>query len=170
MVRRAHEELGNIDVLVNSAGVAPDRPILETTPEQLERVLAINLKRAMYCSQAVLPEMLEVGHGRIVNIASSAGTHGSRMDPTYGASKGGMIAFSKSLARSFTAEGIFSNVVAPGPTDTQMYPDERQPTAEANIRIGRLIRPEEVATAVEFFATTSSISGKVLEVDGGRDI
>lgn len=170
MVGHIRDDLGTVDVLVNNAGVAPAESILATSNEELESVLAINLKGTMYCTRAVLPAMLEAGHGRIVNVASSAGIHGSRRDPTYGASKGGMIAFSKSLARAYTADGVFTNVVAPGPTDTQMYRDEWRTNAESNIRIGRLIRPDEIAEAVAFFVDTSSISGKVLEVDGGRDI
>lgn len=170
MVGHIHDDLGPVTILVNNAGVGPARSLFETSIDQLDRVLAINLQGTMYCTRAVLPDMLEAEGGRIVNVASSAGIHGSRRDPAYGASKGGMIAFSKSLARAYTGEGVLSNVVAPGPTDTQMYRDEWRSNAESNIRIGRLIRPDEIAEAVAFFAATSSVSGKVLEVDGGRDI
>lgn len=170
MVGRIREDLGPVTVLVNNAGVGPARSLFETSTDQLDRVLAINLLGTMHCTRAVLPDMLEAERGRIVNVASSAGIHGSRRDPTYGASKGGMIAFSKSLARAYTRDGVLSNVVAPGPTDTEMYRDEWRSNAESNIRIGRLIRPDEVAEAVAFFVATSSVSGKVLEVDGGRDV
>lgn len=170
MVNNVQVEVGQIDILVNNAGIGTGHAITESSTEYIEKMLAINLKGTMYLTKAMLPNMINKENSHIVNVASSAGIHGSRRDPTYGASKGGMIAFSKSIARAYTADGIFCNVVAPGPTDTKMYPTDNIPNAEKNMRIGRLLRPEEIAIAVEFFTKTTSISGKVLEVDGGRDI
>jgi 3-oxoacyl-[acyl-carrier protein] reductase len=170
MIKNVRADLGKINILVNNAGIGTGHTITESSTEYIEQMLAINLKGTMYLTKVILPDMFNEQNSHIVNVASSAGIHGSRRDPTYGASKGGMIAFSKSLARAYTADGIFCNVVAPGPTDTKMYPTDNIPNAEKNMRIGRLLRPEEIATAVEFFTQTTSISGKVLEVDGGRDI
>lgn len=171
MVDQVTEEVGEIEVLVNNGASGTSTSIVDATPEYINRKLAVNLQGAMYCTKYVLPNMWERDvDSNIVHISSSAGVHGSRRDPTYGAAKGGIISFSKSIARAYTSEGIFSNVVAPGPTDTDMYLTENIPAAEQNIRIGRLIRPEEVARVVEFFASNTAISGEVLEVDGGRDI
>ena len=168
MVAHARDEFDEIDVLVNNAGVLLEKPVPDMTPEHITRVLSVNLTGAMYCTQAILPEMLERGDGRIVNVSSTGGTRGSAAAPAYSAAKGGMVAFTKALARGYTADGILSNAVAPSSTDTAMYPEDRREEAATSFPQGRLIRPEEVAEAVEFFATASYVSGKVLEVDGGR--
>jgi 3-oxoacyl-[acyl-carrier protein] reductase len=170
MVSEVREEIGQINTLVNNAGIGTKNSIHDCSYDHIDRLISVNLEGTIYCTKAVLPDMMRENPSHIINVSSTAGLHGSRRDPVYGASKGGMIAFSKSLARAYTSENIFSNVVSPGPTETKMYPSENIPEAEENIRIGRLIQPEEIATAVKFFSETTSISGKVLEVDGGRDI
>lgn len=168
MVDHAQAVFGDVDVLVNNAGVLVERPIMEMTPEHITHMLSVNLVGAMYCTQAVLPEMRERGEGWIVNVSSTGGTRGGATSPAYSAAKGGMIAFTKATARRYTADGVRTNVVAPSSTDTDMYPDDRRDAAAAAFPQGRMVQPEEVAEAVRFFATTSYISGKVLEVDGGR--
>lgn len=168
MVDHARSTFGRVDVLVNNAGLLVERPIDEMTPEHITQMLSVNLMGAMYCTQAVLPEMRERGEGWVVNVSSTGGTRGSTTAPAYSAAKGGLVGFTKALARKHTADGVLANVVAPSSVDTDMYPDERHETAAASFPQGRLIRPEEVAEAVRFFATTSYVSGEVLEVDGGK--
>jgi 3-oxoacyl-[acyl-carrier protein] reductase len=167
-VGRVVDHFGGIDVLVNNAAVFFQRGLLEMSPERIETTLSVNLAGTIHCSRAALPTMLEDGGGRIVTIASRAGTRGSPTDPVYGASKGGVIAFARSIARQFTADGVFSNVVAPGATATEMYAEERRPAKREASPIDRLVKPEEVADAVRFFAETEAISGRVLEIDGGQ--
>lgn len=162
------EELGGVDVLVNNGAIFLQRSLLDSSIEDIDRTLAVNLNGTLYCTRAVLPVMLDSGDGRIVNVSSGAGVHGSPTDPAYAASKGGMIAFTKSLARQYTDDGILSNVVAPGPTDTPMYAEDRRAAARDVIPIGRLMHPDEIADAVRFFVDTESVSGKMLEIDGGR--
>lgn len=168
MVTEVIDRFGGIDVLVNNAAVFFQTGLLEMSPEQIETTLTVNLAGTIYCTRAVLPSMLAQGGGNIVTIASRAGTRGSPTDPVYGASKGGLIGFNHSLARQYTQEAVFSNVVAPGATDTTMFAEARRPAHREQSPIGRLISPEEVAAAVRFFADTSCISGRVLEIDGGN--
>ena len=163
------DRFGGIDVLVNNAGVFFQTGLLEMTPEEIETTLAVNVSGTIYCTRAALPSMLERGGGRVVTVASRAGVEGSPTDPVYGASKGGVIAFTRSLARQYTEDGVFANAVAPGATDTKMYAEERRPAKREVSPISRLVKPEEVADAVRFFADTECISGRVLEVDGGQD-
>lgn len=168
MVDHARSEFGTIDVLVNNAGELLEAPVAEMTPEHITHMLSVNLMGAMYCTQAVLPEMRDRGEGWIVNVSSTGGTRGGATSPAYSAAKGGMVAFTKSTARRYTVDGIRANVVAPSSTDTDMFPDDRRDAAAAAFPQGRMVRPEEVAEAVRFFATASYVSGKVLEIDGGR--
>lgn len=168
MVKHARSEFGGVDVLINNAGVFVEKSVSEMTPEHITNMLSVNLIGAMYCTQAVLPEMRERGQGWIVNVSSTGGTRGGATAPAYSAAKGGLIGFTKSIARRYTGDGVLSNVVAPSATDTALYPDNRRKAAADSFPQNRMIRPAEVAEAVQFFATTSYISGKVLEVDGGR--
>lgn len=168
MVDHAVDWFGGVDTLVNNAAVFFQTGLFEMTPEQIDMTLSVNVGGTIHCTQAVLSSMLERDGGRIVTISSRAGTRGSPTDPVYGASKGGVIGFTKSLARQFTAEGVFSNVVAPGATDTKMYAEERRPAKREKSPIDRLVKPEEVAGAVRFFVETECISGRVLEIDGGQ--
>lgn len=170
LVERARAKFDRIDVLVNNAGVAPDADtdFVDRTPKSIDGTLGVNLVGTMYCTQAVVGEMEDRGHGRIVNVASTAGIHGSPSDPVYGASKGGMVAFTKSLAKRYTADGVLSNVVAPSVTDTPMLPAERREKAKALFPQERIVRPEEVADAIRFATMDFYDSGKVIEVAGGR--
>jgi 3-oxoacyl-[acyl-carrier protein] reductase len=169
MVERAVDELGPVDVLVNNAALIYRRDLLEASPGDVHRTIAVNLEGQINCAREVLPAMRERGEGRIVNLSSTAGTRGSPSDPAYGASKGGVVGFTKSLSRQYTSDGVFSNVVAPGPTDTEMFPKHRRPGAREALPTDRLLEPAEIAEAVRFFAETTSISGEVLEVDAGMN-
>ena len=167
MVDRANEEFGGVDVLVNNAGVFHVAALETASDETIQQTIRVNLEGALYCCRAVLPVMLEQGEGRIVNIASTAGTDGSPTDAAYGASKGGLLGLTKSLAKQHSADGILTNAVAPGPVKTEMFTEDRRPAAREASPIDRLVEPDEIAEAVRLFATTSAVTGQTLVVDGG---
>lgn len=167
LVERADEAFGGVDVLVNNAAVFFQTALTEASVETIRRTLRVNLEGALYCTRAVLPGMLAGEGGRIVNVSSTAGVHGSPTDPSYGASKGGLLGLTRSLAKQYTAEGILANAVAPGPTDTEMFARERRPATRERSPIDRLVAPEEIADAIRYFATASATTGQVLTVDGG---
>jgi 2-hydroxycyclohexanecarboxyl-CoA dehydrogenase len=153
-----------IDILVNAAGFSVFYPFLETPPDYLDRVIAGNLTGALHLTQALLPSMIAAGKAHIVNVASDA--------TAYAAAKGGMIAFTKSLAREVARHGVCVNCVCPGPTDTPLLDTRSDKLKEAFIRaiaFRRLGKPEEVADAIVFFAgpKSSYITGQVLSVSGG---
>lgn len=167
LVEAIGETLGDVDVLVNNAGVFRQQRLEEISEAELQQTLTTNLRGTVYCSRAVLPGMCRRDQGHIVSVSSTAGIHGSSTDPVYSASKGGQISFTKSLARMYTEQGVYANVVAPGPTETKLFPDDRQQAVERVSPIDRLIEPTEVAEAVQFFATATGITGQVLEIHGG---
>lgn len=167
MVDRATEAFGGVDVLVNNAGVLHAAALETASDEQIQQTLRVNLEGAVYCARAVLPGMRERGEGWIVNVSSTAGTSGSPTDAAYGASKAGILGLTRSLAAQYTDDGIFTNAVAPGPVKTEMFAEERRPAVREQSPIDRLVRPEEVATTIRTFATTSSTTGQTLTVDGG---
>jgi 2-hydroxycyclohexanecarboxyl-CoA dehydrogenase len=166
------EKFGPVDILVNGAGWGRTAPFWEGTPEFWSKLVALNLVGPMTLAKALLPAMMERGGGRIVNIASDAGRVGSLGETVYSAAKGGLIAFTKSLARETARYGISVNCVCPGPTDTPLMaavPDKVKESLTKAIPFRRLGKPEEVADAVVFFASdrASYITGQVLSVSGG---
>ncbi|GGJ02712.1 3-oxoacyl-ACP reductase [Halobellus salinus] len=167
MVDRARDELGGVDVLVNNAGVLHAAGLETASDDEIRETLRVNLEGAVFCARAVLPGMRERGEGWIINVSSTAGTGGSPTDAAYGASKAGLLGLTKSLAKQYTDDGVFTNAVAPGPVTTDLFATERRPATRAASPIDRLVRPEEVAEAVRAFATTSSTTGQTLTVDGG---
>lgn len=167
-----HGRFGAVDVLVNGAGWGRTAPFWEGTPEFWTRLIALNLVGPMHLSKALLPPMMERGGGHIVNIASDAGRVGSLGETVYSGAKGGLIAFTKALARETARYGIHVNCVCPGPTDTPLMaavPDKVKEALTKAIPMRRLGRPEEVADAVLFFAGdgASYVTGQVLSVSGG---
>jgi NAD(P)-dependent dehydrogenase (short-subunit alcohol dehydrogenase family) len=173
MVSTVGGQLGPVSVLVNNAGICGRGGITDVTEEQWDRVLAVNLKGTFFCSRAVLPGMRAQGWGRIVNMASIAGKMGGLMvNLAYSASKGGILAFTKGLAREVAKDGITVNAVCPALTDTDMAgifgSDERQRYI-TSVPLGRLAKADEVAAAVVFLASdaASYITGEVLDVNGG---
>jgi 2-hydroxycyclohexanecarboxyl-CoA dehydrogenase len=167
-----------LDVLVNNAGVDDFGFFGEMTPGRWRRLLAVNLEGVFACTHAALPMMQRAGYGRIVNIASEAGRVGSKGSAVYSAAKGGVIAFSKALARENARYGITVNAVAPGPIDTPLLRSARQlgemgeriiETMKAGTQMKRLGRPEEVAAAVAFLASEEAgyVTGETLGVSGG---
>lgn len=172
LAQRVLGELGPPAVLVNCAGWDETRPFVDTDRAFWERVVAINLIGVIAVTHAFLPSMLERGEGRIVNIASDAARVGSSGETVYAGAKGGVVAFTKSVARESARRAITANAVCPGPTDTPLFrslPERLQQSLERAIPLGRLGAPEDVAQAICFFASPQAeyITGQVLSVSGG---
>ena len=177
-VAAVEARLGPIDVLVNNAGWDVFRPFAKTEPAQWERLIAVNLTGALHMHHAVLPGMVARKAGRIVNIASDAARVGSSGEAVYAACKGGLVAFSKTLAREHARHGITVNVVCPGPTETALFEDYKQGAGNPEklveaftraIPLGRIGRPEDLPGAILFFASDDAayVTGQVLSVSGG---
>lgn len=161
-----------IDILVNAAGWNDIQPFIENAPEYMDRVVAINLSGPLHLTQALLPAMMAAGGGKIVNVSSDAGRVGSSGETTYAAAKGGLIAFTKSLAREVARYSINVNCVCPGPTDTPMLQSRPDKLKEAFLRaipFKRFAKPKEIADAIVFFASPNSdyVTGQVISVSGG---
>ena len=166
------QRFGPVDVLVNGAGWGKTQPFLEGTPEFWGKLVALNFVGPMQLTKALLPRMMEKGGGKIVNVASDAGRVGSLGETVYSGAKGGLIAFTKSLARETARYKVNVNCVCPGPTDTPLMaavPDKVKDALTKAIPMRRLGQPEEVADAVVFFAGDryDYITGQVLSVSGG---
>ncbi|HXF63483.1 MAG TPA: 3-oxoacyl-ACP reductase family protein [Caldilineaceae bacterium] len=172
-VAQAVARFGRVDVMVNNAGRFVRTPVAEMNPDEWEQVIRSNLYSVFYCCRAVLPHMARQGSGSIINLASIAGKRGSAYHAHYAAAKGGVLAFTRSLAREVIGQGIRVNAVCPGRVATELLLAEAGPDEEARWRadtpIGRLGTPEEVAAAVLFLAGDDAayIVGETLDVDGG---
>lgn len=167
---------GPFEILVNNAGIDQHAFFTQTTVAEWRKLLAVNLEAVLATTHAVLPAMQAAGFGRIVNIASEAGRQGSRGGAVYAAAKGGVIAFTKSIARENGSKGITANVVAPGPIDTPLTRaavakggDKLMRAMTTATLVGRLGTPDEVAAAVAFLVSDSAafITGETLGVSGG---
>ena len=161
-----------VDGLVNGAGWDRIQPFLENPPQMWDELIAINLLGAVRLTRAVLPPMVAAQRGKIVNISSDAGRVGSTGETVYAAAKGGLIAFTKSVAREMARYRINVNCVCPGPTDTPLFQRQPERMREALTRaipFRRIAQPEEIAEAVLFFLSRRSdyITGQVLSVSGG---
>ncbi|MGP9810259.1 2-hydroxycyclohexanecarboxyl-CoA dehydrogenase [Rhodopseudomonas sp. NSM] len=177
-VSATQAKLGPIDVLVNNAGWDVFKPFAKSDPGEWEKLIAINLTGALHMHHAILPGMVERRYGRIVNIASDAARVGSSGEAVYAACKGGLVAFSKTLAREHARHGITVNVVCPGPTDTALLagvtsgapnPEKLVEAFTRAIPLGRLGQPDDLAGAIVFFGSdeASFVTGQVLSVSGG---
>lgn len=172
-VQRMADAVGAVDVLVNNAGIIQERPFLETTEADWDRMLAVDLKAVFLVCRAVIPGMLARGGGAIVNIASDLGILGRERYAPYCAAKAGVIGLTKSLAREFAPQQIRANAVAPGPVATAMVSLEHMSAEwvekELAIPQHRLGAPEEIADSVLFLASDLSrfYTGQVLGPNGG---
>jgi len=168
---------GAIGVLVNNAGWDRIEPFVKNTPDLWDKIIGINLKGPIHCCRAVLDDMITAGRGKIISISSDAARVGSSGEAVYSACKGGIISFSKTLAREHARHRINVNVLCPGPTETPLLAeitsgDDGAKVIEAMKRavpMRRLGVPEDIAGAVAFFASSDSdfITGQVLSISGG---
>jgi 2-hydroxycyclohexanecarboxyl-CoA dehydrogenase len=174
----AIEAVGTPDILVNNAGTDEFGFFTFTTPEQWQRVIAINLGGVLNCTHAALPAMQKAGYGRIVSISSEAGRVGSKGSAVYSAAKGGIVAFMKAIARENARYGITANSVAPGPIETSLLMGAKDfgeigekviETMKGATQMKRLGQPDEVAAAVAFLASDDAtyVTGETLGVSGG---
>ncbi|MFJ7731812.1 SDR family NAD(P)-dependent oxidoreductase [Lysinibacillus sp. NPDC097231] len=174
-VSKSIEQLGKIDVLVNNAGWDKIEPFLKSEPTTWETIININLMGQIHTCKTILPIMIENGFGKIVNVASDSGRVGSSGEAVYSAAKGGVIAFTKTLAREMARHKINVNCIAPGPADTPLFKEISEYNAgiaEALVKaipFRRLAQPEDIANAVAFLASTEAeyITGQTLSVNGG---
>ena len=177
-LERVRGELGPVDILVNCAGWDDFRSFVETDDAFMDKVLAINLAGPMRLIRLVLPGMIDRSWGRIINIASDAGRVGSSLEAVYSGAKGGLIAFTKTIARETARAGITANSVCPGPTDTPMLnrfiesgsdADKVATALKRAVPMKRLGQPKDIAPAVAFLASeeTGYITGQTLSVSGG---
>src|SRR3974390_482618 len=171
-VAAVHQRVARVNGLVNGAGWDQIQPFLENPPEMWDRVIAVNLMGAVRLTRGLLPSMVAANAGKIVNISSDAGRVGSMGETVYAAAKGGLIAFTKSLARELARYRINVNCVCPGPTDTPLFQRQPERMKEALTRaipFRRIAPPIQIAQAVMFFLSAQSdyITGQVLSVSGG---
>jgi len=171
MVRRFLEAYGRLDIMVNNAGITRDRSLRKMTDEDWLQVIQTNLNAVFFCTTAAMQPMIEQQYGRIINISSMNGQTAAFGQANYGASKGGIIAFTKTAALELAKYGITVNVVAPGFTLTDMLakvPEDVQNQIKARIPLGRFGLPEEMAKAVIFLAADGDyITGQQINVNGG---
>jgi 2-hydroxycyclohexanecarboxyl-CoA dehydrogenase len=177
MVKKTLEAFGQVDILVNNAGWDKIEPFVKNTPDFWDKVISINLKGLIHCTRAVLDPMMERKYGKIISISSDAGRVGSTGEAVYSACKGGIIAFTKTMAREMARYQINVNCVCPGATDTPLLAEITGGETGAKIieamvkavPFRRLGKPEDIAGAVAFLASdeASFITGQTLSVSGG---
>ena len=172
MIKAVIEAFGQIDILVNNAGITRDGLLMRMKEEDWDAVINTNLKGIFHCTKAVSKLMMKKRYGRIVNMASVVGLIGNAGQSNYAAAKAGVVGFSKSMARELASRGITVNMVAPGFIDTDMtavLPDKVREAMVADIPLGKIGTPENVADAVVFLVSdqASYITGQTINVDGG---
>jgi 3-oxoacyl-[acyl-carrier protein] reductase len=170
--KRLVDEAGDVDVLVNNAGLTRDGLLARMSDDDWREVIETNLSSVFYTCRAVTRPMMRKRRGAIVNVSSIVGVHGNFGQTNYAASKAGIIGFTKSLARELGSRGVRANVVAPGYVQTQLtdvLPEEATRMMVEQTPLGRIAEPHEIAGAVRFLASdeASFITGDVLLVDGG---
>lgn len=169
------KELGSVDILVNNAGVNRDAVIWKMTEEQWDDALAVNLKGVFNYIRAVSPLYKDQGSGKIVNVTSINGLRGKFGQANYAAAKAGIVGLTKTVARELAKSNVNCNAIAPGLIETEMVrvlPEEVKQKSLADIALGRMGQPEEVAWLVTFLCSEKSrhITGEVIKVDGGQYI
>jgi 3-oxoacyl-[acyl-carrier protein] reductase len=172
MIDTAIATYGKIDILVNNAGITRDQLTMKMSDEEWDKVLAIDLKSVFLCTRAVLRPMLKQRSGRIISMSSVVGIIGNAGQANYAAAKAGIIGFTKTIAKEVASRGITVNAVAPGFINTpmtQVLAPERKQALLANIPLGSLGTPQDIAETVAFLASEEAryITGQVITVDGG---
>ncbi|MGF2614750.1 3-oxoacyl-ACP reductase FabG [Rossellomorea vietnamensis] len=172
LVKTVTDRFGTIDILINNAGITRDSMLSKMTAEQFQQVINVNLTGVFHCTQAVLPYMVDQGSGKIINTSSVTGTYGNVGQTNYAAAKAGVIGMTKTWAKELARKGINVNAVAPGFTETAMVAEVPEKVIEkmkAQVPMGRLGKPEDIANAYLFLASGESdyVNGHVLHVDGG---
>jgi 3-oxoacyl-[acyl-carrier protein] reductase len=175
LIESVESELGEIDVLVNNAGITRDTLLARMSDEDWEAVIATNLKGVFHTCRGVARKMLRRRSGTIVNLSSVVAVHGNPGQANYAASKAGIIGFTKALARELGTRGVRVNAIAPGYIETELtaaLPEQAREAILANTPLGRLGKPEDVAGAVRFLCSDEAgfVTGEVLLVDGGLGI
>lgn len=178
MAKTVLAEFGKIDILVNNAGGSAQQkgiPFCESTEEIWDWVIALNLKGVRNCSRAVIEHMMQRRNGKIVSIASISGVVGTPTKVDYSAAKAGVIGFTKALAKEVASYGIYVNSVSPGPIETPLFLSNLEEFRERTLKgihLGRMGKPEEIASMVVFLASdeASYITGQNFIVDGGRTL
>jgi acetoacetyl-CoA reductase/3-oxoacyl-[acyl-carrier protein] reductase len=172
-VGTVREALGPIDVLVNNAAIAQEKPFLELTDDDWDRMLAVNLRGPFACSQEVLPDMLERRWGRIINLSSVGGQWGGMNQVHYACAKAGLNNLTRSLAKLYSAQGVLTNTVAAGLVSTSMIANELETVAGQEkvrgIPVGRIATADEIARVVAFLASDDAgyITGQTINANGG---
>jgi 3-oxoacyl-(acyl-carrier-protein) reductase len=171
IVKAVLDKWSRLDILVNNAGITRDRSLRKMTEEDWAEVISVNLNGTFYTTSAALPAMMEQKFGRVINIASVVGQSGAFGQANYSASKGGIIAFTKTIALEMAKYNITANAIAPGYTSTDMVqaiPENIASQLKSKIPLGRFAEPEEVAKAAVFLAADADyITGQELNVNGG---
>jgi 2-hydroxycyclohexanecarboxyl-CoA dehydrogenase len=177
-VERGVAKFGKLDILVNNAGWDVAKPFLQTEPDLWDKIIAINLRGPLNLHKAALPHLIAAGGGKVVNVASDAGRVGSSGESVYSACKGGIIAFSKTIARECARDTIRVNVVCPGPTDTALlrsfvgdgeYGQKIYDGLKRSIPLKRLGQPDDIPGLIAFLSSDDAnfITGQVISVSGG---
>jgi 2-hydroxycyclohexanecarboxyl-CoA dehydrogenase len=177
-IAKAVDKFGKLDILVNNAGWDVARPFLETEPDLWDKIISINLRGPLNLHKVVLPHLIKGGGGKVINIASDAGRVGSSGESVYSACKGGLIAFSKTMARECARDNVRINAVCPGPTDTALlrsffgegeYGQKIYDKLQKAIPLKRLGQPGDIPGIIAFLASNDAdfITGQVISVSGG---
>ena len=166
------QRFGTVDAVVNNAGIVIKGFVHEMKADDWERIFSTNVKGTFLISKAFLPEMMEVRKGTIVNISSVSGLAGDYGMTAYNASKAAIVNMTRAMAMDYGKYGIRVNSVAPGPTNTNMFPQEMKAVFSKNSPIGRIVEPEEIAKAVYFMSTdlSSAITGETIPVTAGFEL
>jgi len=171
MVQRVADQFGHLDVLVNNAGITRDKQLRKMTDEDWLEVIQTNLNAVFFCTSAAIPIMTAQSYGRIINIGSMNGQVGAFGQANYSASKGGIIAFTRTAALELSKANITVNVIAPGYTKTDMFervPRDIQAQIKAKIPLSRFAQPGEIARAVTFLVADGDyITGQTIGINGG---
>ncbi len=170
LMKAAIGAFGRIDILINNAGISQQKSTLDMTPEEWNRMLAINLNGVFFCMQAALPYMIEQKYGRIVNVSSISAKNGGGVfgGPHYIAAKAAVIGITRAIGKEMAPYGITANCVAPGPSNTDLVATDFTPLAQ-NIPAGRIAKPADIAAAMTFLASEAAgyITGVTINVNGG---